>query len=309
MENISHVKKIPSNIIVKSAFALYDYKSMKFPYLYETIQDVYNFIFQNKDTDLDEIEIEAKLGKFHFKGSNVLGYEFIKEIFRIPIWEIKDYNYKYDFVSGLDEEIFFLIWHFIDKECDFPQSNIKRVPPKNYKDIHYKSGKRKSQSILNNNVINEDIIKKEKKIHFNIRNNGMDFRLTSCIEKKTEIFDNDEITLTRDKFRISYEYQFFRIDFTIVNTCNISHNSPELSYEIEIELLTQGIKSQYDYFKDYRNFEYLFKRYFENIFCIYELTQPDYYADKLNERGNKFFGNIYGNYLEKNFEKSKLEQK
>jgi len=158
--------------------------------------------------------------------------------------------------------------------------------------------------IINNNITNEDVIKKERKLHSNIRNNGMDFRITACIEKKTDICDNDEISLIRDKFRVSYEYQFFRIDFTIVNK---NSNSTELTFEIEIELLTQGIISQLDYFRDYRNFEYLFKRFFDNIFCIYELTKPDYYSDKLHEKGNKFVKNIFGNYLEKNFDKSKID--
>jgi hypothetical protein len=305
MESLLHVKKIPSNIMIKSAYNLYEYKINRLPYLHEPTIDIYNFIFQNTDLDLDELEIEAKLGKFIFKGNSILGYEFIKEIFQIPIWDPREFSYKYDFVSGLEEEKFFLIWHFVDKESDNPQSSIKKIPPKNYKEIHYKSGKRKSQLIENNNVIREDIIKKEKKIHFNIRNNGMDFRITSCIEKKTDINDSDEYSINRDKFRISYEYQFFRIDFTIVNT--IKNNSePEITYEIELELLAQGIKSQYNYFKDYRNFEYLFKRFFENIFCLYELTQTDYYSDKLIDKENKFFGSIFGNYLEKNFDKNNL---
>lgn len=307
MESNLNVKKIPSNIIIKSAYNLYQFKNNKIPFVSETTIDIYNFIYQNIDLDLDELEIEAKLGKFIFKGNSVLGYEFIKEIYKLPIWEPKEFNYKYDFISGLEEEKFFLIWHFVDKESENPLSNIKKIDPKNYKEIHYKSGKRKSQLIENNKIIKEDIIKKENKIHFNIRNNGMDFRITSCIEKKEEINENDEMSINRDKFRVSYEYQFFRIDFTIVNTLKIN-NEPEITFEIELELLSQGIKSQYEYFKDYRNFEYLLKRFFENIFCVYELTHSDYYSDKLIDNENKSFGNFTGNYLEKNFDRNNLKK-
>ncbi len=155
--------------------------------------------------------------------------------------------------------------------------------------------------IENNKIIKEDVIKKDKKKHFNIRNNGMDFRITSCLEMKTEINDSDEVSINRDKLRVSYSYQFFRVDFTIVNTFHFN-SVPELTYEIELELLAEGIKSQYEYFKDYRNFEYLFRRFFENVFCLYEITQTEYFSDKLLEKGNKIFANICGNYLEKNFD-------
>jgi len=308
MDKLQQTKKIPSNIIIKSAFNLFEKNSQRFPYLYETIHELYNFIFQNNDIDLDELEIEAKFGKFVFRGIGVQGYEYIKEVFRVPIWETRDQAFKYDFVSGLDEEKFFLIWNFVEKEANIPQSNIRKIPPKNYKEIHYKSGKRLSQLIENNKIIREDIIKKEKKIHFNIRNNGNDFRITSCIEKKNEIFDNDETTINRNKFRISYEYQFFRIDFTIVNSFSLT-SDPELTYEIELELLSEGIKSQYEYFKFYPNFEYLFKRFFENIFCLYELINSDYYHEKLSQKGSKLLGNIFGNYLEKNFDEKTQDKK
>ncbi len=134
----SNLKKVPSNIIIKSVYNLYDYKSNRHPYLHETICDLYNFIFQNKEIDLDELEIEAKLGKFIFKGNSVLGYEFIKEIFRIPIWDTREFSYKYDFISGLDEERFFLIWNFVEKESDNPNSCIKNIKHNNYKETFYK---------------------------------------------------------------------------------------------------------------------------------------------------------------------------
>lgn len=305
MDTNQPFKKIPSNIIIKSVYNQYEYKANMHNYMNDTIYEIYNFIFLNKDIDLNELEIEAKLGKFLFKGNSVLGYEYIKETFKIPAWDPRESAFKYDFLSGLDEERFFLIWHFVEKESDNPQSNIKKLQPKNYRETHYKSGKRKSQIIENNQIMHEEVIKKEKKMHFNIRNNGMDFRMTSCLENKSEINENDEISMNRDKFRISYEYQFFRIDFTIVNSFKIN-SDPELNYEVELELLSEGIKNQFDYFKEYRNFEYLFKRFFENVFCLYELTQKEYFSDKLLQKGNKFFGNVFGNYLEKNFDKNNL---
>ena len=314
MENNQQIKKttvpashppVPNSIMIKSSFNLYFNKSLIIPYLNDTIHDMYNFIYNGKEELLEDIEIEAKLGTFIFKGVSVLGYQYIKETFKIPIWDVKDNSNKYDFVSGLDEDKFYLIWHFVDKEAENPHSGIKKLPAKNYKEVHYKSGKRKSELIENNRVVAEETIKKEDKLHSNIRNNGLDFRITACIERKTDIFESDEETLKRDKFRVSYEYNFFRLDFTIVNSCN-NYSKSELTYEIEFEFLEKEIKKQNDYFKEFHNFEYMFKRYFQNVFCIYELCTPDYYSDKLLERGNKFFGNLYGNYLEKNFDKNKL---
>ena len=300
---------IPSNIMVKLAYPFYHNRSLSQPYMVETIQELYNYVYSKKIIELnEELEIEAKLGRLHFRGSYVYGYESIQEIFKIPNFDSRDAHFKYDFVSGLEQSQFYSIWYFVDKEADNPKNEIKKLNPKNYNEIHYKSGKRKSALTENNIFMKEDVIKKENKVHFNIRDNGNDFRITACKEIKHEISDDDIPTLKRDKFRVSYEFGFFRLDFTIVNSTNINDCNSEISYEIEFELITPRLMECYDYFRNFVNFQYIFNRFFQNIFCFYQLTNPEYFADRFpNDRDNKFFGNIYGNYLEKNFDKRKLD--
>jgi hypothetical protein len=63
IENI----RIPSNIMLKSAYG--NFQKRESNYIMETILELYNYIYVHcKESDWDNLEIEAKLGKYDFKG-------------------------------------------------------------------------------------------------------------------------------------------------------------------------------------------------------------------------------------------------
>jgi hypothetical protein len=186
----------------------------------------------------ENLEIEAKLGRFVFKGDSVRVLEKINDIFIIPD-DIKssNSNYKYSFNSGISQKNFFIIWSALDKESKLEGSNIECIKPQTYKDTmyitSYKATKRKSIIYQDGEAIKEEIIIKDNKKNINVRNCGSDFRITCSEEKPTEIDPrNDKQDIERDKFRISYQLSFFRVDLTISKESNNS----EYGYEIEIEL-------------------------------------------------------------------------
>lgn len=308
VNNLSNPKlAIPSNIMIKSTYMAVDSKLNNPNYFKETIVGLYEYIYKDKNMNFDQLEIEAKFGRFIFTGPGVYAYEYINEMFKLPTFEKRDSNCRYEFKSGLDESIFFSIWSFVEKEAE-KRNDIIKCEPKYFKETHYRSGKRKS-FCQGENEGKEVVIKKEDKRHFNIRNAGKDFRITCCKEVDNYVTEEDEMSLTRDKFRVSYEFGFFRLDFTIVNSADIINGNTDFNYEIEFEFTGFKRLEFQTQFSEYTSFEYIFKRFFQNILCIYELTDTRFLAEYLNKTcENKFFGNIIGDYLEKNFDKSKFMQ-
>ena len=77
----------------------------------------------------------------------------------------------------------------------------------------------------------EEIIRKENKKNINVRNRGYDFRITCSEEMPTEIDEKvDIIDNVRDKFRISYQLSYYRVDLTISK----DEKSNDYGYEVEI---------------------------------------------------------------------------
>jgi len=209
---------------------------------------------------------------------------------------------KYEFQSSLDENQFYAIWYFIDKEKDkFPQE-IKLVEPTNYKETHYKSGKRKSVIFKGGEFIREDVIKKEDKMHLNIRDNGNDFRITSCVEMKTDITNEDEENGCRDKFRVSYKFRYFRLDFTIVSSFSKESINRVITHEVEFEFAELKDFMKPENCRGYDEFKIMFQRFIQNVQCFYKSSSQEFYKS--------IFGNtvkikgpnesIYGDYFEKN---------
>lgn len=300
----SEANRIPSNIMLKSAYN--NFHKREANYILETILELYNYIyFHCKQSEWESIEIEGKLGKFDFKGDFVYLMQFIKEPFKIPIFERNasfGYNYKYDFVSGLDESHFYSIWYFIDKECDRQGSDIIRLEPINIKETHYKSGARLGVYYKNGQPVKKEIIKKENKMHVNIRDNGNDFRITSCKETKlNEISYEDVATNYREKFRASYKFRFFRLDFTIVaNHKDQEHSTQgDVTYEVEFEFdeLSKFLRSESC--RNFEEFKMMFLRFIQNLFCLYTASSTEYF-DMRFPKPRDITDSLFGDYIEKN---------
>jgi hypothetical protein len=330
-----YLHQIPTTIMIKSVYRYFEKKSLIKNFIQNTIEELYNYIYSNlnKSFDLENLEIEAKFGMFNFIGSHVYGYNFINETFKIPNFNKRENAYKYEFISGLSEDRFFSIWNYIEEESKNPQSEIIKQIPKNYKEVIYKSGKRHSLLYEKSSLIKEEIISKEDKVNFDIRNFGKDFRITICKEVKNEIFDNDIPVHKRDKLRVSYDFRFFSLDFTIVNSCDIDDSQNKFSYEIEFELNGKKIKEQNDYLKNFLNFQHFFQRFFQNVFCFYCIEDkefkkedslslsipPNSHSNSGNIKDSKgnlndlhlnknIYGNLFGNYLDNNFDKNSLSK-
>jgi hypothetical protein len=296
MENTANVK-IPSNIMVKSSYQMVNRKQPH--YIDDVISQLYTYIYINTNpTYYPNLEIEAKLGKFNFIGEYVHCMEYIKETFQIPNYDGRDSKRKIEFKSGLDESQFYTIWYYVDKEAHIPNSEITKCEPLNIKDVFYQSKKRKSLIYKNNTLVMEEVIRKEDKVNHNIRDGGNDFRITICKEMKTDITDSDIEISKRDKFRVSYKFKFFRLDFTIVSAS--VDNCIEITYEIEFELY--GFKLlDHNIYQRYEDFRYLLYRYIENIFCIIKIGSFDYYTERTQNYQKQKTGNepIFGDYLER----------
>jgi hypothetical protein len=278
--------KIPTNIMVKSGYPIYLKRQHNF--IKDLINEFYNYIYVKTDPNYyDSLEIEAKLGRFYFIGEYIQCMEYLKETFQIPNYDIRDKIKKYEFRSGLEEGEFYTIWYNLEKECQH-NPEIKRIEPLTIKDTSYNTGKRKSTVYKNNTIIKEETIRKEDKLHFNIRDMGNDIRFSACKEMKTDITSDDIPIGSRDKFRVSYKFRYFRLDFTIAT-------SNEITYEIELEF--EDLKYVVNQFKIYEDFSYLFMRYIENVFCIYNTTSLEYFYDRSNVRNRT--GAMFGDYLEK----------
>ena len=229
-------ESIPSNIIIKTSYS-YTKQLLSSRYFNSIIDQIMQYIIQHPN-NYENLEIEAKLGRFEFKGDSVKVLEKINDIFIIPdSIKTTNNNNKCIFNSGISQKNFFLIWSALDKELKLEGSNIEYIKPQTYKDTMFKTTynatKRKSIIYQDGEPIKEEIIIKDNKKNINVRNNGLDFRITCSEEKPTEIDPkNDQEGIVRDKFRISYQLSFFRVDLTISK----ESNSDEYGYEVEIEL-------------------------------------------------------------------------
>jgi len=300
IENI----RIPSNIMLKSAYS--NFQKRESNYIIETILELYNYIYVHcKQSDWDNLEIEAKLGKYDFKGDFIYLMQYIREPFKIPVFERNPsigYNYTYDFVPGLDESHFYSIWYFVDRESERPGSDIIKLEPINIKETNYKSGARLGVYYKNGQPIKEEIIKKENKMHINIRDNGNDFRITSCKETSlSEIFYEDVPTNFREKFRVSYKFRYFRLDLTIVSSHKDldSSSANEITYEVELEFDEVGKFLRSDNCRNFEEFKMMFLRFFQNVFCLYMATTTEYFDQRFHKPRDKN-DSLFGDYIEKN---------
>jgi hypothetical protein len=299
----NQTERIPSNIMIKSSY--YMNQSKPANYISETISEIYYYIMKINPSEYNQIEIEAKLGTFDFKGSCLHGFKDIKDTFKLPLYNKSDRNYnyfKYDFKPGLDEDTFMTMLYLVKEESKRKGSDILPIEPIYYKEIHYQSGIRKSTIYKNGTKVSEELILKKKKHHINIRNFGKDFRISSCLEEKQSKVDfNDVPTLFRDKFRISYKFRYFRMDFTIVTQGGEQEYSSnkEAIYEVEFEFeeLHNFLKNE---FKNFDDFQKMFLRFIQNIFCIFELINPESIDSHIKSMKNSHKDNsIFGNYFEK----------
>ena len=124
-------------------------------------------------------------------------------------------------------------------------------------------------------------------------NYGNDFRITCSKEIETDFNENESFRLTRDKFRVSYQFSFFQIDLTI------SKNSLEpdnYCYEVEIEIknLDKLIGKNNNWKFDLKR---VLVRFIENILNLYTAILPDCY-NLISQEEN--FKNCYGDYLQNN---------
>ena len=153
--------RIPQNIMLKSVYNLYQFTQAN--YLTESINDICSYISMY-ESELENIEIEAKLGHFDFRGSNILGFRDITDTFKIPYYDKihKDYHkYQYMFNSGLNENQFFMLWYFIGKESEKNSSEINILTPANYKETIHKSGSRRSIA-FEKGIMKSDVIINKK---------------------------------------------------------------------------------------------------------------------------------------------------
>ena len=183
-------EKIPSNIIIKTSYA--STKNMMAPNFFGSIIDQIMQYIKDNPKNYENLEIEAKLGKFEFKGEAVRNFERINEKFIIPdLPYSKNSQNQFNFVAGVAPRNFFLIWSALEKESKLNGANIDCIKPMIYKDFLYTGNKRKSQVFQDGKLIKEEIIRKENKKHINVRNSGFDFRITCSEEMPTDI--NEEL--------------------------------------------------------------------------------------------------------------------
>lgn len=287
---------VPSNIIIKTSYT-YTKQLLASRYFNSIIDQIMQYIIQHPN-NYDNLEIEAKLGRFVFKGDSVKVLEKINDIFIIPD-DIKssNNNSKYIFNSGISQKNFFLIWSALDKESKLEGSKIEYIKPQTYKDTmyttSYKATKRKSIIYQDGEPIKEEIIIKDNKKNINVRNFGSDFRITCSEEKPTEIDPkNDHQDIERDKFRISYQLSFFRVDLTISK----ESNSNEYGYEVEIEL--NKLRNQLKGFKKMdQNAQFTIRtildRFIQNIMNLYSVLTSE--AILNNSKHEEFLNYQLGN--------------
>ena len=308
-------EKIPSNVIRKTSY-LYTKNLLSLRYFNSIIDQIMQYIREHPN-NYGNLEIEAKLGRFDFKGEGLKVLEKIKETFIIPESIKSTPTNKFIFNAGIPQKDFFLIWSALDKESKLNGSQIECIKPQTYKDeiynTIYKTNKRRSFIYQDGQLIKEEIIRKENKKNINVRNGGYDFRITCSEEMPTEIDkDNDTLDKERDKFRISYQLSYYRVDLTISK----ESNNNDYGYEVEIEL--NKLKSELDKVKkiDEYKIRAILDRFIQNIMNLYSVLLPEAilnnsrHEENLNyELGlNKHLSpqeieSRYGNYFKNNLQR------
>jgi hypothetical protein len=308
-------EKIPSNVIIKTSY-LYTKNLLSLRYFNSIIDQIMQYIREHPN-NYGNLEIEAKLGRFDFKGEGLKVLEKIKETFIIPESIKSTPTNKFIFNAGIPQKDFFLIWSALDKESKLNGSQIECIKPQTYKDeiynTIYKTNKRRSFIYQDGQLIKEEIIRKENKKNINVRNGGYDFRITCSEEMPTEIDkDNDTLEKERDKFRISYQLSYYRVDLTISK----ESNNNDYGYEVEIEL--NKLKSELDKVKkiDEYKIRAILDRFIQNIMNLYSVLLPEAilnnsrHEENLNyELGlNKHLSpqeieSRYGNYFKNNLQR------
>ena len=299
-------EKIPSNVIIKSSYECTK-KLLDCSYFNEIIEQIMKYIKEHPN-NYDKLEIEAKLGHFEFRGEGVKVLEKINETFIIPeSINTSIMSNKYVFNAGILQKNFFLIWSALDNESKPKEACIECKPPETYKDTFYKTNKRHSIIYHDGVPIKEEIIRKENKKNINVRNRGYDFRITCSEEMPTEIDEKEDIIVNvRDKFRISYQLSYYRVDLTISK----DEKSNDYAYEVEIELN----KLKYDLINvekiDENKIRTILNRFIQNIMNLYSVLLPEaiYNNAKREENLNnhllpKDIQSKYGNYFKSNLSK------
>jgi len=294
------ISQVSSNIMLKQAYMSYAYNSPKWKY--ETIVELYNYIYQSDPADWVTLELEAKLGHFICEGSYSYLYA-IQDTFKINSnFQFDSSNYI-NFNAGIRESNFFTLFYHINKECELNKDIVKFEPVK-YKEIMYISGKRYSELYnIEGKLSTKTTIFKQNKQHSQIRNNYNDFRISILKERPTDILDNDSPTSYRDKLRFSYKFKFFRLDMTIVSTNSIKQehflSGNNITYEVEYEF-DEICKWAKDFHK-FDDFYRIIGRFIDNVLCLYEVLSKEYFSlYGQNDKTKKFKENMYGNYFENN---------
>ena len=263
-------EKIPSNIIIKTNYGFT--KNLMAPHFFQSIIEQIMQYIKEYPNNYENLEIEAKLGRFEFKGDFVSNFEKINEIFIIPDKDqlVPSPKNKFNFVSGVSPRDFFLIWQALENESKLNGANIECIKPILFKDFIYTNNKRKSQIFQDGKLIKEEIIRKENKKHINVRNLGSDFRITCSEEMPTDVNEEkDNLENKRDKYRMSYQLSYYRVDLTL------SKDKDGEYYEVEIEmnLLKKelvGVKHI-----DEPKIRAILDRFIQNIFNLYSVLIPD----------------------------------
>ena len=282
--------QIPNNIILKSLYT----KTLPLlspNYINDIVENITEYILNTDPIYYRNIEIESKLGYFEFLGEKSKVFSLINETFKLP--DIKSKDFLYNFKATISPSNFFAIWNAIERESYIKNSGIIRIEPLNIVDKINYDGIRLSKIYKEGEFIKKEIIKKEDKVNFNVRNYGNDFRITCSKEIETDFNENESFRLTRDKFRVSYQFSFFQIDLTI------SKNSLEpdnYCYEVEIEIknLDKLIGKNNNWKFDLKR---VLVRFIENILNLYTAILPDCY-NLISQEEN--FKNCYGDYLQNN---------
>ena len=285
--------EIPNNIILKSIYPR-TIPLLSPNYISDIIEGIMDYILRTDKVYYRNIEIESKLGIFNFIGEKAKVYSFINETFRIP--DIKSNQFKSEFRAGISPSNFYSIWNAIERECNNRNSGIRRIEPIVIKDTFYENNIRVSKFYQRGDLIKEVTIKKENKVHFNVRNYGNDFRITCSKEMDTMCENEKFFKKKRDKFRISYLFSYFEIDLTISK----SNDSNDYCYEVEIEIkklvdLLNGPNWEF-------NLRTILMRFIQNIINLYTAILPD--SINLIDNQERTYKNCYGDYLQNQVKKN-----
>ncbi len=301
------MEKIPTNVIIKTNY-VFTKNFMNSGYFQSIINKIMKYIYEHPK-NYEYLEIEAKLGRFEFTGESVKNLSKIQEIFIIPDLKNSFSNSnKYTFVAGLSPADFFLINSALEKESKLIGANINCIKPMLFKDTIYTGNKRKSEIYQNGILIKEEVIRKENKEHINVRNNGLDFRITCSEEMPTDIDEEkDQVENVREKYRISYQLSYYRVDLTMSK----DKNGEYYEVELEINLLKKELIGV-NHIDDLK-IRAILDRFIQNIFNLYSVLLPDAidynakHEEKLESEigNNKHFSpeeiqNKFGNYFSNN---------